>query len=134
MSQWTIAGRRKSRRWWRSKRSGRDASFRWLARAISDLSVTPFNDTGMASTQRVEIDAMAVVAGDHGEAGEAAFSGLGLQDERQTRAAGEIDQGVQHQEILALRRGSRSHVRSGRRSSRMSALSSMSDCSGIRSP
>ena len=45
---------------------------------------------------------MAVIAGDHGEAGKAAFGGLGLQDERQAAAAAaEIEQG------LRIRRSSR---------------------------
>jgi hypothetical protein len=43
-----------------------------------------------APPQRVEIEFVAMVSGDHGEACEPAFRHFGLQDHRQTRAAGEI--------------------------------------------
>jgi hypothetical protein len=88
----------------------------------------------VAAPQRVQVDAVAVVGGDHGQAGEAAFGGLGLQDARQAPAAAEVEEVAYHPWILALRRGLRIQSISVRRSRITSARRSMSGCSGIRLP
>jgi hypothetical protein len=44
------------------------------------------------AAQRVEVNLMAVIRGDHGQAGETALGGFGLQDDRQARAADQVRQ------------------------------------------
>src|SRR4051812_3829150 len=84
--------------------------------------------------QRVQVDAVAMVAGDHGEAGEAAFRGLVLQDARQPAAAAEMQEVLNHPWIRALSSGLTIQSTSLRFSRMTSALSSMSGCSGMRLP
>ncbi|MDI3308260.1 MAG: hypothetical protein QJR07_14300 [Acetobacteraceae bacterium] len=50
----------------------------------------------MAAAERVQVDAVAIIGSDHGEAGEAALGGLGLQDARQAATAAEIEQILDH--------------------------------------
>jgi hypothetical protein len=92
-----------------------------------------FQRHGMATPQRVQVDAVAVVRSDHCEAGETTFSRFGLIDDRQAAPAAEIQQARQAH-ILTLSKGSRNQLISERFSSRMSARSSMSAWSGIRFP
>ncbi len=88
----------------------------------------------MATAQVAEIHMVAVVGSYHGEAGEAALGGLGLVNDGQAATPAEVGEQACHQETLALSRGSSSQVSSDRRSRMMSARSSMSAWSGIRSP
>ena len=90
----------------------------------------------VAPPQRVQVDAVAVEGGDHGQAGEAALGGLGLPDQGQAVAAAE----VQEPPLTAAMRapapssGLRSQSISARLSRTMSARRSMSGRRGTRPP
>ncbi|HYZ24824.1 MAG TPA: hypothetical protein VE690_21975, partial [Rhodopila sp.] len=59
----------------------------------------------LAPAQRVQIQPVAVIGGDHGEAGEAALRRLGLQDAGQAGAAADVKQAQDHPSILRWRSG-----------------------------
>ena len=65
---------------------------------VGDLDETPERDAlqrhGVTAPQCVQVNAMAMVGGDHGQAGEPALGCLGLQDLRQTRPAADIQERV----------------------------------------
>src|SRR6516165_4048309 len=84
----------------------------------------------MATPECIQVDAVAVIRANHRQAGEPAFSGLGLLDNWEAAMAAEIQQG-RHDHILTLSRGSRSQLISERFSRMISALKSISAWSGI---
>src|SRR5438105_1798628 len=89
-----------------------------------------------APPQAREIDAMAVVAGDHADAREAALRGLGLQEYRQSLAGSELKprHELHHARPARLSSGSKIHSISRRRSSRTSASTCMPGCNGSSRP
>src|SRR5262249_26310177 len=92
-----------------------------------------FERDRIPTPERIQVDAVTVIGSDHGQAGEAAFSGLCLMNDWQVAAALEIQQRG-HDHILTLRSGSRSQLINERFSRIMSALRSMSACSNIFLP
>src|SRR5689334_927817 len=79
------------------------------------------------AAQSVQVDAVAVIRGDHGQACEPAFSGLRLMNDREMPARFEMQQRC-HDHILTLSNGSRSQFINERFSRMMSARRSMSAC------
>ena len=105
MSQCTIAGRRSCRRWLKLE-AQRPAGQVHLARDLDQAAQRDaLQRDRMTAAQRVQVDAVAVVGGDHGQAGEPAFRRLGLQDHRQAPAAAELQKAC----------ASRSHPRAEQR-------------------
>ena len=72
----------------------------------------PFERHRMPSAKRVQVDAVAVIRANHGQAGEPAFSCFGLLNNREVAPAAEI-QKARHV-TLTLSRGSRIEVISER--------------------
>ena len=93
----------------------------------------PFQRYRMATPERVQVDAVAVIRANHGQAGKPAFSCFGLPDNRESPLAAEIQQ-VRHDHVLTLSSGSRNHLISERFSRMMSAFRSISAWSGMRLP
>src|SRR5215813_12840143 len=93
----------------------------------------PFQRHRMATPERVQVDATAVIRANHCQAGKPAFSRLGLLDNWEATLTTEIQQD-RHDHILTLSRGSRSQLISERFSRMMSALKSISAWSGIFFP
>src|SRR3974390_1152143 len=93
----------------------------------------PFQRHRMATPERVQVDAVAVVRANHCQAGEPAFSRLGLLDYWEAALAAEI-QRDRHDHILTLNKGARSQRISERFSRMISALKSISAWSGIFFP
>src|SRR5258708_459484 len=88
----------------------------------------------VAAAQRVDIDPVPKIGGDHGQAGETALSRLGLQNDRQPRARPEIEVILPHDQNPFAKSGSRTQFASERRSRITSALKSMPACSDILFP
>src|SRR6476661_5378902 len=93
----------------------------------------PFQRYRIATPKGVQIDAVAVIRANHGQAGESAFSCFGLPNNRESPQAAEI-QKVRHDYILTLSSGSRNHLITERFSRMISALSSIPAWSGMRLP
>src|SRR5258708_3717120 len=89
-----------------------------------------FQRYGMATSERVQVDTVPVVRGDHRQASEPAFRRLGLYDDRQPVAGVEVQHAWPRAYILALSSGSRSQCSNERLSRITSALRSMPACSG----
>src|SRR5688572_17817732 len=91
---------------------------------------------GEAAAQRGEVDAVAMEAGDHSEAGQPALGRLGLQEHGQAGARSELQAGDGFHQVLPARlsSGSNTHSISRRRSSWISASSCMPGCSGSARP
>src|ERR1700751_3320063 len=87
----------------------------------------------MPPSQRAEIDVVAIIGADHRQAGKSALGGFGLPDDRKLGPTCEIQQ-PGHAHTLTLRSGSISQLISDRFSRMMSALRSISACSGMRVP
>src|SRR6266566_4393427 len=94
----------------------------------------PLQRYRMTTPKRVQVDAMAMIRGNHGQASQSAFGRFGLLDDGQAAPAGEVEQARGHGHILTLSRGSRNQRASERCSRMISALKSMSACSGIFVP
>jgi hypothetical protein len=63
----------------------------------------------MATPERIQVDAVAVIRANHGQAGEAAFSCFGLLNNREVAPAAEIQE-ARHGHAVTLSRGSRIEV------------------------
>src|SRR5262249_49125364 len=87
----------------------------------------------MATPERVQVDAVAVIGTYHGQAGEPAFSRFSLLDNREAALAAEIQQGC-HDHILILSSGPRSQFINERFSRMISALRSISAWSSMCLP
>ena len=83
MSQCRIAGSRSWRRCSSSKRSGRPSKMQLARHLDQGAQRHPLQRHRMATPQRVQIESVAVVRGDHGQAGEAALGRFGLPDDGQ---------------------------------------------------
>src|SRR5260370_1000856 len=79
----------------------------------------------MATSERVQVDTVPVVRGDHRQASEPAFRRLGLHDDRQLVAGAEVQHAWPRAYILAFSSGSRSQGSNERLSRRTSALRSI---------
>jgi len=97
------------------------------------LERNPFQRHRMATPERVQVDAVAVVGTNHRQAGEPAFSCLGLPDNREVTPAAKIQE-ARHDHVLRLSSGSRNQLIKERFSRMISALRSISAWSGMRLP
>src|SRR5271165_311691 len=94
----------------------------------------PVQRHGIAAPERVQVDAVAMVGGDHGEAGEPALGRLGLQDAWKAGSAADVEESLDHPSIPICRMGPSIQSTNVRFSRMMSALRDMSGCSGIFLP
>src|ERR1700730_19143 len=93
-----------------------------------------FQRDRMATSERVKVDTVPVVGGDHRQAREPALRRFGLNDDRQLVAGAEVQHAGPRPYVLALSSGSRSQCSNERLSRIMSALRSMPACRDIFLP
>jgi hypothetical protein len=90
----------------------------------------PLQRHRMATPQRVQVDAMAVIRTNHGQAGEPAFSCFGLPHNREVAPAADIQE-AHNSHIMTLEQGSRMDVINWSVVILLSAPASQ-ECAGVR--